>query len=130
MKRRFDIALIAVLALTLHGVGFCGGAIPWSYQTLAHPAQEQNGSCPLHSEVPGSRASHECCHFAACLNDAKFVVDKDGRAPGSVPMLLPVVLILRSIEPAEFATRFAACAAVHAPPFSRPIFLSLRTLLI
>jgi hypothetical protein len=64
------------------------------------------------------------------VNGAELAGDKDGKAAGPLQMVLPVVSALCLVEPTQSASRFAAFAAVHAPPSSVPIFLSIRTLLI
>ena len=129
MRRRWQIAVIAILALTVHSVGFCG-VTPSGCETAACPGYERGGSCHQHSQNSGPQTTHECCHSVMCLNGAELTADKDGKAAGPVQGVLPVVAALRLVEPTGSASRFGAFARVHAPPSLVPIFLSIRALLI
>lgn len=125
IRQRWQIALTAMLALTVCSVGFCC-VTPSSCEASACPAHERGGSCHQHSRHSGPQTSHECCHSPICLNAGELNADKDGRAAGGLQTFLPVVLTLRLVEPTESATRLAAVAKVYAPPSSMPIFLSIR----
>src|SRR5581483_11129827 len=129
MRRRWQIALIALIALALYSVGFCGIACSGCEASL-YPTHEHGGSCHQHSRNSNHQTSHKCCHSAFCLSAAELTTDNDCKAAGAEQMILPIVLTLRLIEPTESVSSLAALARVHAPPSSLPIFLSIRTLLI
>jgi hypothetical protein len=126
MKRRWQIAFIAILALMVRSVGFC--AVRLSCCASACPANDVNGCCDHHSQHPGPGVTHECCHSAICVNKAEFTANKDDSSVGPLQAYSPVVL--HSIGPAESPTGLLAFAQLHAPPSPVPIFLSTLTLLI
>jgi hypothetical protein len=128
MRRRWQIAVITILALTVHSAGFCD-VTPSGCERAACPTHERGGS-RQHSQNSGPQTTHECCHSAMCLNGAELTADKDGKAASPVQGVMPVVATLRLVAPTGSASRFGAFARVHAPPSLVPIFLSIRALLI
>jgi hypothetical protein len=128
MKRRSHIALVTIFALAIHSFGFCTGA-PSGCTSSMCAAHQQDRSCHRHPLHSGQQSKHNCCVSAICLSGAELTGGKDASV-SDVPMLLPVVLSLPSIDLAQSSARLAALAWVHAPPAHVPIFLSKRTLLI
>jgi hypothetical protein len=128
VKRRSQIALVAIFALAIQSLGFCGGATN-DCTTSVCAAHQQDGSCHRHPLHSGQQSRHSCCLYAICLSGVELIGGKDASA-GDVSMLLPVVLSLSSISLAQSPARLAALAWVHASPLHVPIFLSKRTLLI
>ena len=128
MKRSSHVALVAIFALAIHSFGFCAGAAA-DCTTSMCAAHEEDGSCHRHSRHSGQESSHPCCVSPVCLSGAGLTADKDASV-SDVPMLLPVVFTLPSIDLAQSVARLADLTRVHAPPPHVPIFLSLRTLLI
>jgi len=128
VKRRSHIALVAILALAIHSLGFCAGAATSCTGSVC-AAHQQDGSCPMHPHHSGQESKHLCCFSPICLNGVELTPGKDASMT-YVSMLLPVVFSLPSMDLAQSPARLAALTRVHAPPLHVPIFLSIRTLLI
>jgi hypothetical protein len=128
VKRHSHIALVAIFALAIHSLGFCGGAAT-DCTTSVCAAHQQNGSCHRHPLHSGQQSQRNCCVSAICLSGAELTGGKDASV-GDVAMLLPAVLSFPSINLAHRPHYWQLFAWVHAPPAHGPIFLSKRTLLI
>jgi hypothetical protein len=63
------------------------------------------------------------------LSGAELAADKNASA-NHVPMLLPLILVLPSIDLTKSSARLAALTRVHSPPAQVPFFVTQHAFLI
>jgi hypothetical protein len=129
MKRRIQIAIIAILALLINSVCVCAAVGP-NCRVASCAAHEHHDTCPAHQRHQNSRSGHDCCQTSACSNPTEIRADTASHTSNHLPG--PPITIVRApiLDLANLAARLLPLREAHSPPSAVPVFLTIRTLLL
>jgi hypothetical protein len=129
MRRQFNIAIVAVLALLVNSVCLCAGAVP-NCSAASCAAHERDGTCPSHRGHQESPGNHECCQTAACRNPTEIRANTDSLAGNLVPAPLSAIVRTPIFDVGAAQLKLIATREAHSPPSAVPVFLAIHSLLL